>query len=565
MILLLENAIKMALIVLFALALMPILRNRAAALRHWVLAAGLVCAAVSPLARFVVPTWSLRVGMTPHDATVGSSVAGAAVETSFVVPAKADWKGDARAAARPAPLPWDGLSVTVALRAIWIGGAAVGFVVLLFGLGRLHRLASRARRVSEGIWIRCAEDIRREYRLRPVTLLLSDHSTLLVTWGVRHPRVLLPAGADGWCEDRVRLVLLHELAHIARGDWIVQLAAELMRALYWFNPLIWIASRRLRQESERACDDAVINRGIEGADYATHLVDIARELQRRPAWVPAPSIARTSSLERRVRAMLDAGVNRRPISRSACAAALLALLTFATPVTGIALAQAVLSTVAGSIVDPTNGAVPGVTVVLTNEQSKAKYEVRSDQGGRYEFVAVAAGDYLLEARLAGFATLRSKLSVGGQNVQRDLTLQVGTLEETITVRDKPGSSAAVAVNRGSSRPRPSPRNVADCTPPASSSGTLIGGSIRPPWKLVDARPQYPAGVLNSGISGQVVLKARIGTDGTVTEVNVVSAPHADLANAAVEAVRQWEFDSTLLNCVPIEVNIDVRVNFELER
>ena len=140
----------------------------------------------------------------------------------------------------------------------------------------------------------------------PVVLLESDHPSLLVTWGLTQPKVILPAAAAAWSEERTRVVLTHELAHIRRGDWVVQIAAELLRAVYWFNPLLWIACRRLRLESEHACDDEVMNYGVDGTDYATHLIELARALNhRRYTWFPAPAMARPSSLERRVRAMLN--------------------------------------------------------------------------------------------------------------------------------------------------------------------------------------------------------------------------------------------------------------------
>jgi hypothetical protein len=72
---------------------------------------------------------------------------------------------------------------------------------------------------------------------RPVRLLLTDHPGLLVTWGLLRPKVLLPAASQDWAEDRLRVVISHELAHIQRGDWVVQIAAEVLRAVYWFNPL----------------------------------------------------------------------------------------------------------------------------------------------------------------------------------------------------------------------------------------------------------------------------------------------------------------------------------------
>ena len=127
--------------------------------------------------------------------------------------------------------------------------------------------------------------------------------------------MLLPAGAAGWTHDRIRIVLAHELAHATRADWAVQALAELLRAIYWFNPLFWLASRRLRRESELACDDAVLGAGVEPPEYASQLVAIARELSaERPAWVPAAAIVGPSHFERRITAMLNARLNRVPPS-----------------------------------------------------------------------------------------------------------------------------------------------------------------------------------------------------------------------------------------------------------
>jgi beta-lactamase regulating signal transducer with metallopeptidase domain len=101
--------------------------------------------------------------------------------------------------------------------------------------------------------------------------------------------VILPSPASEWSDARARIVLSHELAHIGRGDWSLQMVAEALRAFHWFNPILWIVCRRLRLESEHACDDEVMRRGVAGTDYATHLVELARSLrQRRQLWLPAP-------------------------------------------------------------------------------------------------------------------------------------------------------------------------------------------------------------------------------------------------------------------------------------
>jgi TonB family protein len=549
MTLVLENAVKSAAIIAVVLALMPLLRGRAAAMRHSVLAAALVGAALAPLVRPLLPTWRIPVaaGVLATPESTGGVLRLSAAANVATQPTAA-------AASASVPL----LTIGVA---VWLAGAALGLAILMVGCIRLVRLTRRAQRMSDGAWLRCAEEIGRDYNLRPPVLLQTDHPSLLVTWGIRRPRVLVPARALHWPVERIQLVLAHELAHIRRGDWTVQIAAELVRALHWFNPLFWVACRRLREESEQACDDEVINRGIDGSDYATHLVHIARELRPPMTWVPAPSIARTSTFERRVRVMLDRGVNRRPMSRTASFITLVAVLAIVIPVTAAAVAQ-VFGTVAGSIVDPMNAALPDVTLVLTNTQTKSKHEVRSDRTGRYEFVGLVPGEYLLEAKLPGFATLRGRVTVTGQSVQQDLKLEVGSLQETISIQ------ASRTGNDGPSRTT-SGRPLARRDPPkcgsAAQSSTPVGGNIRPPVKLYDVHPVYPASAISAGKEGTVTLQARIGTDGTVEDVQVVSAPSSDLASAATDAVRQWLFDPTYLNCVAVPVTMTVTANFGLKQ
>ena len=128
--------------------------------------------------------------------------------------------------------------------------------------------------------------------------------------------ILLPSTAVSWSDDRRRAVLLHELAHIKRGDCRIQALAQAACALYWFNPLVWTALRDFGTERERACDDEVLRTGTLASTYAAHLLEIARDL--RPTFGPrtALAMARPSELEGRVFAVLATQQARVPVAAS---------------------------------------------------------------------------------------------------------------------------------------------------------------------------------------------------------------------------------------------------------
>jgi TonB family protein len=567
---LIENAVKASVILLAALLAQALFHTRSAALRHCVLAIAIGCAGVTPLLSNLLPSsppafiWNVgAIQRAPemsaadrHTAANDGSAQGVAVQTGFSV-------------MRGASAPATGTSIRSVARAVWAIGTIVSVLVLLVGLGRLRWLASRAQVLEAGPWVELAETLRRGYGLSSSVLLLqSDHPALLITWGWRHPKVMLPAPAREWANDRVRIVLTHELAHIARGDWAVQLAAEALRAVYWFNPLVWITCRHLRVESERACDDAVLTGGIEGPEYATHLLELVRSLHgRRRPWLPAPAVARPSSLEGRICAMLNTAINRQPVSSRARAAAALVLLSLTVVIAGVR-AQSTFYSLSGTVVDATGRVLPDTTLTLTDANRKAKYEVRTDAAGRYDFVGLPPTSYTLQAAQLGFAIFREAIEIAG-NTERELRLQVGSLEETITVRQSSPAAAppdGIIVQKVEEARRRfaefAQRQKDRCaTGPASST---VGGNILAPRKLVDVRPVYPGDLMAANIGGIVTMEALIGADGMIRDVRSVKGPHPDLEAAAVGAVRQWQFSTTLLNCEPIEVAMNVTVNFSPE-
>jgi len=562
MILFADIVVKVSLLVGAALAVMPLLRGRSAALRHWVLAVALVCAVAMPLLTIVAPAWHIPVStftigsIAPRPATVSVTIA------SRQSPARGfDQTADTP---RMADDAGRGMNLRVLVGLVWAVGASASAAVLFVGFARLRRIARRAEPLETGRWAELTGELARASGVhRRVTLLRSDHPTLLVTWGVMRPRIVLPFVARDWTDDRARIVLRHELAHVRRGDWAVQIAAEIARSLNWFNPVVWLACRQLRRESERACDDAVLNGGVAPADYASHLVDLARALSahRRP-YVPASAMARSSGLEGRIAAMLNARLNRNPLTPRTQIAAAILLLCLATSVAGLRAQH--FSTFSGTLVDQTNAVLPNVAVTLTNAAAQTRNEARTDSNGHFELVGLRDGDYQLAIAEAGFANLYEPIAIAGHDVTRTIQLRIGDLHETISITSggpafKPDLELrAKAREWAEQRMQKVAERCGGNGAAAAASG--VGGNILAPSKIADVKPRYPENLQAAKVGGVVLLEVLIGTDGTVRDVQV-SSGDPDLASAAVDAVRQWEFSPTLLNCTPVEVRMGVTANF----
>ena len=322
--------VKVSAILLLTLVGALCLRTRSAAARRWVLAVGVVAACLAP-ALHVAPVPSV-VRVAPFGAldwSAGHMFAMLGLRPYALFTADADALGPTVASESAAFRPGRSGHAVAAVAndhvvgrlavTIWSVGAVASAGVLLVGMARLRWLRASSRRVTDGPWHRLCADLARSCGLRRgVDLLFGPRPGLVATWGWRRPAVMLPASASEWSEERMRVVLLHELAHARHCDWLLQMAAEALRCVWWFNPLAWMVRARLRRESEHAADDVVLARGVPATTCAAHLVELAKEVRKhRRTWLPAPAMARPSHLERRLSAMLNSQTNRRPLTRLA--------------------------------------------------------------------------------------------------------------------------------------------------------------------------------------------------------------------------------------------------------
>jgi bla regulator protein blaR1 len=171
------------------------------------------------------------------------------------------------------------LSMVVGKTSLVLGAWAVGVflsgVPVLLGLLSLRKVARESTPVTDEATLRLAEGLAARVGLkRPVRLIRSPRREIPMTWGVLRPVVLLPADASDWSGERLSTALLHELAHVKRWDCLTQLIARLGCAVYWFNPLSWLALARVRAEQEQACDDLALICGFDRVSYAHHLLAI---------------------------------------------------------------------------------------------------------------------------------------------------------------------------------------------------------------------------------------------------------------------------------------------------
>ena len=215
----------------------------------------------------------------------------------------------------------------------------------------------------------------------------------------------------------------------------------------------------------------------------------------------------------------------------------------------LAAAQRPSPVIGGVVRDAAGRPVHAVEIqVVTPAGASLKILTAAD--GSYEIPIKTPGQYDIRIERAGFKTQRSLRFVDGRSrVQHDLVLTIGSLAEEITITgNKPAGESAST--RAPSQESPRPCEV------------IAGGSdIVEPKKIADVRPIYPLDLLADNVSGTVVLKGVVTIGGAVKDIKILREGHEKLAAAASAAVAQWLFTPTKLNCLAVEVELNVTVNF----
>ena len=497
-------SLKATLVLLAAAGLCRVLRRAPAATLHlvWVLAFGGLL--VLPLLSLLLPALPIPLlSLWPGEGSTS------------VVASQVFRVSNAAAPGQGAPVNWIVLA--------WLQGACVSCLPALLGTISVWRISRRANPLASSI--------------RGVELFTAGGEIMPMVWGLRRPVVLLPASAVNWPAAKLRIVLLHELAHIERRDLRTQILSQLVVAIYWFHPLVWWASRQLRRQSEMACDDRVLEAGVKPSEYAAELLEVARSLAWRKTWAHAAfAMARPSNFEGRLLAILEPRPRSR--RRMPMAGAALALAAVVVPAAALRFdnGEAKGAGVSGSIYDGSGGLVPGALVFLSSPRGTIQTE---STNGAFAFDGVAPGAYGLEIRKPGFAPVVGNVRVAPNRRQRqDFFLELGSVQERLTVT-------------GQGTPKPGPVRI------------RVGGNVQAAKLIQKIVPVYPRSAKMRRVSGQVLLRANIQKDGTPGDLAVLTSPDPELSDAALEAVRKWRYSTTLLNGEPAAVVTHIAINFTL--
>jgi len=352
------TVVKSTLLLVLVLGIAGLMRRTPASARHLVWSMGILGALLIPVLSQTIP-WELQVLPAAQPQTVAALPSTALPVSPGVLDPMVgeDTKAEGAAATSaegakagvffgatveeapttppPAPL-WNTGVIVRALVGVWLAGAVglIGWILLgMFLVGRIVRRGTPLR------------------YYRRVQLLGAVSEDM----GVVAPVRLVRSNA---------LPMPDELAHVRRHDLVWHMLGRVACALYWFHPLVWYSARKLRAESERACDDLVLNAGTQASDYADHLLQIVRSAGSSRTPATAVPMAQRSEFEGRLLAILDSGVKRHGLTLARGLGIVLALALSTIPLAALSRAPQVAAEPEPAVllVDPVSNAVDSAQV-----------------------------------------------------------------------------------------------------------------------------------------------------------------------------------------------------------
>jgi beta-lactamase regulating signal transducer with metallopeptidase domain len=325
-------ALKSLLIAGLTLGLLQLMKQRSAAERSWIAHTGLLALVVLAFAPLVLPRWNIEAPVLLGQVAASQPVAAPEVPVAAAAPVATV----APASAKPS----FSLSAAAAATALYAVPAAILLLITFLAMARLVALRARADVLVDGHWLTALARAQKRMGFKHGTALLTSNALASpISWGLMRPVILLNSRAVE-ATGEAEAIIAHELAHVARMDWIKLLFARIATALFWFNPLVWVLAREAHQLREEAADDSVLAADIADTDYAQLLVGVARH-ECPGLLLGAHGVAPSkSSLARRVARVLDGKSVRGPVARSFALGVFTGAILIAAPLAALSLTPA---------------------------------------------------------------------------------------------------------------------------------------------------------------------------------------------------------------------------------
>jgi TonB family protein len=563
--------IKATLVLAAAHLVIPRLRRRSAAERHALWAASLGSAVMLPLLALLIPSWEPDWAQRAADAL---PAAFGTFEPSVVS------SGDI--VVRATGIEAGGRTLRSIIPVVWMLGSGIALLLLAVQAMRLKRLVSAAQVIDAPRVAAIAQRVADGLGLTSTPAVFASRRVAVpIAWGIRRPHILLPDSWRDWSDERVWAVLAHEMAHVARGDWLVHVVAELSCAVYWFHPLLWLTRNALGRDSERAADDAVIRLGADEADYASHLLAIVRAAGRAAAAgadaagadagpMPTVAMARGSHLEQRVTALLSAIVNRTGMTRGRRVAIAATAVVVACPLAALGARGAAMTIDIRTSNLPPLVAAPASFEVNTDSEPVRRIRVLDatrDSSAPAILEYTTPPLYSEEARrgaIEGLIVARARIDADGRVSQARIVKGLGFgLDQNALValrqwRFRPGTRGGVAAPMEVELDIEfTLRNDAINALIANDMVALVGPGVTAPQALKVTGVRAP----RVGRSGIVVLDVILLEDGTPRIVRILQSLGSGIDDIAIRTFEQWRFSPALKDGYPIKVRMKAEVSF----
>lgn len=455
------------------------------------------------------------------------------------------------------------VSATAIAAALLLSGIVARLAWLSVGVMRLRQLRARATRAADAF-----ADLQATIGTS-AAISWSDEIRQPVTFGVRRPVVLLPGGLAAGDSTTQRAVVAHELHHVRRRDWAWIVWEEIARSIFWFHPAVWWLISRVQLARETVVDELSIRTTNARRAYLDALVAFAEDGDL----VSTPAFSARRHLFHRV--MLLSKEGRMSSIRIASAACVLLVALAA----GSWSAAYAFPLHRDTVAVTQHAQSPRlVTLALTNAELPSVLRIFGEftglnvvfdpkLRGQVTFLAVdmpwdQALDQILAPHGLAFEVKGSTLSISARSRAPATRPTPGPLTPPKELPRSPDQYVPPP-------PPPPPAIAAAQDIPESFRNTMerlhpvrIGTDMTPPMKIKDVRPRYPDEAREARIEGEITLEGIIDPEGRVADARVVEGVAA-LNDAALDAVKQWQFKPTLLNGEPTSLVFTCTITFHV--